>query len=320
MSPYRRNVLVGLTVLVALSALGGMMLRFGAVLVWPFAPRYAPILLESNRGDGLADGSPIYFNGVQVGRVREVKRSPDDLRVIISGEVYQSPPLPSNLRGEIRYASFLGGQSAVHLMLTNGAPEGTLARDTVIQTRYAGDLLPPEFTELARELRDTAKQFRESNVVNHLDEEVQHIGKVVDSIQKLVDDPQMREDLKASLSNIRSTTEKADRLAGRLEQLSNEASETMSTARGAIGRTENELVSLSHQIGERLAQFSKLVDQFQSITGKIDQGQGTASRFVNDPKLYEAMVDTAREMRATVSDLRRLVQQWEQEGISFKLK
>lgn len=320
MSPYRRNVLVGLTVLIALVILGGMMLRFGAVLVWPFAPRYMQIRLESDRGDGLADGSPIFYKGVQVGRVREVKRSVDDLRVLIGGEVYESPPLPANVKGEIRFGSFLGGQSAVHLMLTNGAPEGQLTRETVIQTRYAGDLLPPEFTDLARELRETARQFRESNVITHLDQEVQHVGKVVDSIQKLVDDPQMREDLKASLANIRSTTEKADRLAGRLEQLSTEASETMSSARGAIGRTENELVNLSHQIGERLTQFAKLVDQFQSITGKIDDGQGTASRFVNDPKLYEAMVDTAREMRATVSDLRRLVQQWEQEGISLKLK
>ena len=55
------------------------------------------------------------------------------------------------------------------------------------------------------------------------------------------------------------------------------------------------------------------------LSSKIDQNQGTAGKFVNDPRLYEAMVDTAREMRATVSDLRRLVQQWEQEGVQLKL-
>jgi DNA-binding Lrp family transcriptional regulator len=41
---------------------------------------------------------------------------------------------------------------------------------------------------------------------------------------------------------------------------------------------------------------------------------------VNDPRLYESLVETAKELNATVSDLRRLVNQWEQEGVSLKLK
>jgi len=40
---------------------------------------------------------------------------------------------------------------------------------------------------------------------------------------------------------------------------------------------------------------------------------------VNDPKLYEAMVDTIQELNGTVKDLKRLVQQWEQEGVSLKM-
>lgn len=320
MSPYRRNVLVGITVLAALAMLGWMMLRFGAALVWPFAPRYMEVRLRSDRGDGLADGSPMFYKGVQAGRVRSVTRSPDGMYVLINAQLFESPPLPANLHGEIRLSSLIGGQTGVHMELTGPMPEGRLAPGDQLDARYAADLLPPELIELARELRDATRQFRESNLINHLDDQVQHLGKVLDSFQQIIDDPKMREDLKASLANIRSMTEKTDRIAGRLEKLSDEASETLTQARGAIGRTENELVGLSHQIGERLTQFGRLADQFQSITGKIDQGQGTAGQFVNDPKLYEALVDTAREMRATVTDLRRLVQQWEQEGVSLKLK
>jgi len=41
---------------------------------------------------------------------------------------------------------------------------------------------------------------------------------------------------------------------------------------------------------------------------------------VNDPRLYESLADTTRQLNATVSDLRRLLEQWEQEGVTMKLK
>ena len=36
--------------------------------------------------------------------------------------------------------------------------------------------------------------------------------------------------------------------------------------------------------------------------------------------LYESLLDTSRELNMTIKDFKRLVEQWEQEGVSFKLK
>jgi hypothetical protein len=41
---------------------------------------------------------------------------------------------------------------------------------------------------------------------------------------------------------------------------------------------------------------------------------------MNDPKLYQSLVETTMELNATVKDLHRLVEQWEQEGVTLKLK
>ena len=322
MSPYRRNLLVGVTVLAALAALGWMMIQFGGAVATPFAPRHVPVRLRSDRADGLAEGSAIFFRGVQVGQVTRVYRTSDDpLRVQIEAEVEPSPPIPSNVRGLIRIPSALGGGAIVDLEVDGPQPQGQLDRGAEIPAGHAGtSFLPPEFADLARELRATAQQFRESNVIAHLDEQVRKIGQVVDDIHNVTGDAKVREDLKTSIANIRATSEKADRLAGRLEQLSGEASETMAAARGAIGRTETEIVSLSKQFGERLTQIAKLVDQFQSISAKIDQGQGTGGKLVNDPRLYESLVLTVDQMQATVADLQRLIRQWEQEGVYLRLR
>ena len=58
----------------------------------------------------------------------------------------------------------------------------------------------------------------------------------------------------------------------------------------------------------------------QSILGKVDKGQGTAGQLVNDPRLYQSLVDTSRELNATVADLKRLIEQWEEEGVDLHLK
>jgi phospholipid/cholesterol/gamma-HCH transport system substrate-binding protein len=321
-SPYRRNVLVGVTVLAALGILGWMMIQFGGSVAKPFAPRHVPIHLRALRADGLAEGSGVFFKGVQVGQVLRVYRVAEDpLWVHIDAEVEPTPPIPANVQGLIRVTSALGGGAVLDLEMASDSAIGTISSGTQLEAIHAGtSFLPPEFAELATELRATVRQFNETNVVGHLDEEVRRVGRLVDSVQELVGDEQMRADLKASLANIRSTTEKADRLAGRLEQLSGEASETMAAAKGAIGRTESEIVGISRQLGERLTQIAKLVDQFQAISTKIDQGQGTAGKLINDDRLYESLVVTAQQLQATVTDLRRLIQQWEQEGVHLRLR
>ena len=64
---------------------------------------------------------------------------------------------------------------------------------------------------------------------------------------------------------------------------------------------------------------ARLLETFQSVAGKIDHGQGTAGMLVNDNKLYQSLVDTAQEIKLTVNDLKLLIEQWTQEGVSLKL-
>src|SRR6185369_14534512 len=99
------------------------------------------------------------------------------------------------------------------------------------------------------ELRLAARQFRESNVVVHIDDQIQHLGKVVDSFQSLIDDPKMREDLRASIKNLRDTTEKASQLGENLDKLTTE--------------TRGHLDSVSQKIGDRLVQLAGVLDQLQ---------------------------------------------------------
>ena len=320
MTPYRRNIVVGVTMLGAMVILGWMIIQFGEVPAGWFAPPMMPITLVTERADGISEGSMISYRGVAVGRVTKVTMGEDLIHVNIEAQVDQRQPLPSNVEGVIRSQVF-GGSGILSLQLVGQQPEGRLKAHDTVKARFVGlDFIPPEFASLATELQATAKQFRESNIVAHMDQQVQKAGKILDSVDQIISDPKMKEDIHAAIANIRSAAETANRLGAKLEKTTEQINGAMGEARGTLKNVNSSVEQLSKQTTARMEELSKTLSNLESITAKIDQGKGTAGALVNDPRLYQSLVDTSRDLNATISDLKRLVEQWEQEGISFKLK
>ena len=184
-----------------------------------------------------------------------------------------------------------------------------------------------QFIFLSKEKRVLLRRKLESKLIEHLDEQVQRAGKMMESVQQIVDDPKMRKDLQDSIANMHTATETVNRIGNNMEKFTNDLQKLSNDTPGAIGDTratiqkaQGHIDEISKQLADRLQQISVLLTQFQSIAGKVDKGEGTAGQLVNDPKLYQSLVDTSRELNATISDLKRLVEQWEQEGVSLKLK
>ena len=57
---------------------------------------------------------------------------------------------------------------------------------------------------------------------------------------------------------------------------------------------------------ERLTvKLDSLRGSLQSVSGKIDRGQGTLGQLVNDPRLYEDTKVTVAELRALIADIKK---------------
>ncbi len=312
--------MVGLTVLGGLIILGWMSLRFGDAPARLFATPQIPVHFVSDRADGLDEGSNITYRGVRVGMITKVRRAADEQHIIIEAMVDKSPPLPANMQGLIRSVGIVGSGATMNLDLIGKEPQGHLKPDQELPAKFIGlDLLPPEFAELASELKKTSQQLRESNVIDDLDKTVntartqlEKAGKVMDELQGVVGDQKLRDDLRVSMANIRETTENASRLSKQLETVVSDAGSTIKSTQGHVD-------DLAKQMSARLEQVSKVLESFQSISSKIDSGKGTAGLLVNDPKLYAGLVDAVAQLNLTIKDLQRLALQWEQEGVSLKL-
>lgn len=351
MSAFKKNLMVGITVLIALILLGWMILRFSDAPFRLFAKAQMPINLEAPSAEGVSEGTSIYYLGVSVGRVTKIDRSEDLRSVVLKGLV--DPPIPANVEGRIRTQLF-GGGASISLVLvpytvdevaagmTRPAtapaevaqtiePRGTLKANSTVRAVFLGiDILPKEFTDLSQELRRTSEQFRQSQLVPKLASAVDTFkmnidkaGNLIDSMNKVVGDEKMRQDLNIAIRNFRDTSEKAASVAQKLDALSTKVDARVDEVGGktsklldtATGRVDE----IGKLMGDRLVQIAKTIDQFEAITRKINEGNGTAAMLLNDPVLYENLIDVSKEMKLTVSDLKRLVEQWETEGVPFKL-
>lgn len=329
MTQYRKNFLVGVTVLCGLLVLAWMILKFSGQSARLFAEKQFNVQFVVNRADGLAEGSPVLYRGVNVGQVTGVRRADNQREVIIDASLDESPPLPRNVEGLIRLQALLGAGAGINLELIGGEePQGQLQPGDSIAARYVGlDLVPPEFGGLATDLREISRTFRDSGLITNLNDTVLKAGRTMESVEKLVADPKMRQDIETTLTNLRTASESATRIGTNLEKVSGElngitteASATIKSAGSAITSTEARVNELAEQMSARLEQVSKLLSNFESISSKVNNGEGTAGLLINDAKLYESLVDSSQQLSLTISDLKRLVEQWEQEGVSLKLR
>lgn len=326
MSAYQRNTIVGAVVLVGLGILAWMILQFANRAATFFLTRGTPITLTTGRADGVAEGSPVTYRGVNVGRVTGVRRVPgksEGADIVIDALIEADPPLPANLEGRIKQTSLLGASATI--TLEPGPPEiGPDGRPTTA----ASDAGVPLYLVAGANLR--------AEYVPDLTSLGDNIRGLTNSIQDIVGDPKVREDVHVSLANIRETTESAkqlgaklEKLSDRLDQIAEDSSGTMSEARDTVkdvraavkdahatvndGRTE--LRKFTANLNQRMEQVAVSLQHVQSVARKLDEGEGTAGQLINDAKLYEGLADTAAEMNLLLKDMRRLIQQWEQEGI-----
>ncbi len=342
MTDRRKNLFVGATVLAGLILLGWMILQFGGVAISPFTSGRYSVIVTTDRADGIGEGSAVLYRGISVGQVKTIRMSDDMARVVLTLSMNADSRVPENVDAIIRPQGLIGGGGAVFLELKTPTPTGRLMGGQELHGQV-GDLqlLPKEFTALAEEIRQTSAQFRESGVIKHLDEAVVNIsdqanraGEVLQSVQKLVGDPRMKQDIDRSLANINEVTQTAksiaanldkfssslERTGGNLDRLTSEATDTMRDTRSAVKNTQASIDQVTRQVADRLTQLSGVLESMGSVTRKIDQGKGTAGMIVNDPRLYEALVDSAKQLNATLADLKRVVEQWEQEGVSLKVR
>lgn len=153
------------------------------------------------------------------------------------------------------------------------------------------------------------------------------INRTLDALYTVLGDAENQRNIGESLANIRRAAQAATDAMESMESFAAEARQAAASAR----RTMDDLRESSNAARQRMEDVSaRLIDSAEKISAlmstinkaaaKIESGEGTAGRLVNDPELYNNLLEATREMSRLVKEFRTLVETWKETGVQIKVK
>ena len=277
MENTKRNVaaLGALTVLAVIFFVFGLYYLLGSPLLK--GGMDVVVMLES--GGGLKRGDRVTLQGVNVGSVKSVAlNGPQGVSAVL--HVDDDLPLPADTR-----ANVIGDVFGAHTV--------ALLPGTAMVKLEKGDTLrgmnAPALAEAATELSATAR-----NVLIRADSLLSPDA-VADIHATTSILPGSAEQLRAAFIELRLAAAALKRTTESLDQ-----AKTGPALSAAIGRIDESARAMSAVA----AQMERSLGPLQSVFNKVDQGQGTLGKLVNDTSLYAELNGAARELRALATDIK----------------
>jgi len=282
----RTEIQVGVTVLVA----------FG-VLVWgvtwlkefSFERRQRVWHVVFPQSGGLGESDEVQVNGIRKGQVQSMQLVGDHVLVdlALSSEIQ----LTSHSRVAIRNVGLMGERVIAVDLKATGDPY--TPRDT-IQGVYEQGL-----TEVSSSLGEAM------GAVSMLSDEVRRVAEVMSK----------NGDLEVTLKNFRQTSEllkltmieNRAMLRATVQNFSatSQTTKHLTTDREAELRKALEDFSSAAQKMDHLAgRLDSLRQSLQSVSSKLDNGQGTLGKLVNDDKLYRDVSEASANIKALIADIK----------------
>lgn len=336
-----RNIIVGITMLLALVAL-----MIGVIILgkFPFTQGLKPytVVVNAHNAMGLTPGNHVDFNGVIIGSITTVELQPDLRGVKLTLSIDNSVDIPTNAVAVVGRQTI--GTSYVTISLPPPpASAPVLATATkmlpkdgtaIMQAQPADNGLIPQsalddITRVSTSIteRKTLAEFDLEDPrtrVANISILVQRLERDAQAFEQLIGDPKVQANYKLIVENIaaistdlRNSMKKLDDTIARantnIDKIGTSVSAAATQTSATMEATRASILSTTQRAAELLASLQKTTDS-------IAQGQGTAGKLVHDPRLYEGLVDLTKNLKTTTDDLHVLIQKWSEEGVNLKLK
>jgi ABC-type transporter Mla subunit MlaD len=320
----RRDVIVGIFVVVGLAALGWMIFKFGDLPTAISRMRSFQVPVQFPTAPGVQRDTAVRFCGYQVGRVTEVM-APRTMKDLNTGQEYhqtlcilsinkQYTDIPSNV--EVRLMTRGLGSSYIELKVDPNKLPAPPRDPKRPETTFLVDGLP-----LQGSTGMTSEFFPEESQ-KKLDDLVQDIRDFLKNANDVVGDPDNKKNIKTTLANFTEasqhiaaamkkateTTEDARKAIEEYRQLAATGTETLKSVDAKAERLVASMVDTSAEIGRAMSQLRLAME-------KVNSGSGTAGKLINDARFYDNLVEATSELNVLLKDLKDLIDKISEKGL-----
>ena len=328
----RRNITVGVFVIIAMASLVWLIYRFGDLPAAVSKLSGFQVVVYFPTAQGVQKDTPVRFCGYQIGRVVEVKppfelfdlstiaeyrqedaRIPElipgpntvsyyQTRVIIAiDEAYDN--IPSNV--DVMLMTRGLGSSYIDLVVDLQKPHAP--RDpSNPATKYLIDNM------VLQGATGVASEFFPAESQKKLDELATSFKALVDNANDIVGDDGNKENLRKTLANLSDATKEATATLTEIRKFSE-------TGRTTLAHADEQTHKLAVAIVDMSSEMSKTLAELRLVLEKINSGEGSAARLLNDGRLYENLLENTNRLDLLLEEVRQLVAEYRAKGIKVKL-
>ncbi|HEX6306587.1 MAG TPA: MlaD family protein [Longimicrobiales bacterium] len=271
-----------------LVALGLLTVIAGAIFFWglfwmlgtPVFRSGMDVTLLLSNGGGLKRSDRVQLHGVQVGTVRSIELHPSGGVVAALRLDHENLALPTDTRAVVSGDVF--GAHTVDLI--PGTSGISISPGDTLQGAAS-----PQLSQIATDLGSRV----ESVLINA--DRLLSPAAVADVHATASVLPASAQELRAAFAELRLASLALRRTAENVE-----SAEAGTALRGAIDEVERSALALTAAAGK----MEQSLTSFASVMDKIDSGNGTLGRLVNDESVFDELNNTLREVRALATDIR----------------
>ena len=304
----KRNIIVGIFVIIAVICLCWMVFQFRDLPIVIGKYRSYQVKVQFPIAPGVQENTPVRFCGYQIGRVTKIEppKVMEDINthrfyhqtlVILSIDKEYSD-IPANVEAKLMSRGL--GSSYIDLKLppfdVNEPPGEFLTHGSHLQgsTGMTSEFFPEESQKKLEELVDG-------------------IVTLISNANDIFGDPANKANLRATLANLSQVTGQATDSLKQFQRLSVAGTKTLENADTRMGQIVTAMVAASEEL-------SKTAKQLRLVLEKINEGQGTAAKLINDGRLYENLLENSQQMEVLIEELRLFTVKSREKGLPIKLK
>jgi phospholipid/cholesterol/gamma-HCH transport system substrate-binding protein len=294
----RRSYIVGIFVLTAFLAFLWMLGRFRDMPLFISQANSFHVMAKFTDASGAQPETPVQFCGYQIGRVILVNpptyvedpktgKSWHEVHVTMAiDKKYRN--IPSNVKVTLMKRGL--GSSYIDLRADTDTASTPLIADRP-ETRFlCNDLVINGSMGLGSEFLPPEVQKKLENLLDS-------ITTLTLNVNQIFGDEQNKTNIKKTLDQVATAIEQTRQALQSVQKFSDIGSEKIT------------------QITEDLDAATK---EFHQILAKINSGEGSAGKFINDGRLYENLLDSSAELKMAMEQIKKWAADAREKGIRIK--
>ncbi len=290
---YSREVKVGVSIVLA-----ALIFYFGVRYLQNvplFRGSYTLHAQFSNAG-GLVSGNQVRINGVNVGSVESVRLDPEARVARVVFRVDRSIKIPQGSTAEVSGVSALGG---VRLSISLGPPSNP-------PIEPGGFVPTPPEKDIFAQLSDKAPL-----IAARADSLLAKANTTMEEANVLLQSPEsnfnttmdaVRESATALARLLESQRARLGRVLENTEGLTAELESFAETNTDSLNQSVEQLNTVLTQAERNLQTLDRTTRNLDVLVTKINEGEGTLGRLVNDPGLYMRLDSTTAQFNQLLKD------------------